>query len=54
MNLPFDIYAMTQPKTPEDIHTLLNEALAELKTLNDLLDADTVRMELMERLKDKS
>lgn len=52
MKLPFDIHAMTNPKTDADIHALLDEALAELTHLNNLLKAGTIRMELIERLKD--
>ena len=54
MKLPFDIYAMTNPKTPEDIHAVLNETLQELQNLNNILDADTARMELFEKLKGQS
>lgn len=37
-DLNFDIYAMVEPKTPQDLINLCNEALAELKIVNGILD----------------
>ena len=39
MELPFDIYAMTQPKSREDMLLLVREARQELRNINDLLDS---------------
>jgi len=38
-DLKFDIYAMTEPKTKEDLMVLLDEAIAEVQHLNEQLDA---------------
>lgn len=37
-DLKFDIYALTNPKTSEDILALLNEALIELEQMATLLE----------------
>lgn len=37
--LKFDIYAMTQPQTRQDIDLMLAEALSEINGINDALDA---------------
>lgn len=37
-SMGFDPYAMVNPRTREDVILLLNEALAELAHINDLLD----------------
>ncbi len=38
-DLKFDIYAMVEPKTESDRSALLDEALAELRSLNRTFDA---------------
>ena len=38
MELPFNIYAMSNPRTPEDYLLLLDEALREMDTLSKLID----------------
>jgi len=45
MELPFDIYAMVKPKTAADYILVLEEALAEAKHLNELLDANYKELE---------
>ena len=45
MELGFDIYAMVQPKTPEDYLLVLDEALSEARNLSDHLDALTKSLE---------
>lgn len=36
--LNFDLYAMVKPKAPEDVLAVLQEAIAELKNVGDILD----------------
>lgn len=38
MDLEFDIYAMVNPKTPDDVLGLCKEALSELASINQILD----------------
>jgi hypothetical protein len=37
-DLKFDIYAMTNPKTSEDLLAILREALIELENTNEILN----------------
>lgn len=37
--LNFNIYAMSNPSTPEEYLLVLNEALSEMDTLGDLIDS---------------
>lgn len=38
MNLGFDIYAMVNPKSEQDVLVLLDEALSELSNIHRILD----------------
>lgn len=37
MNLPFDVEAMVKPKTPADVLLALDEALHEIRSVNETL-----------------
>ena len=38
MNEEMNLYAMIDPQTEDDLISLLNEALSELKNINQILD----------------
>ena len=38
-DLKFDIYAMTKPKSREDLIVLLDEAIAEMEYINEQLES---------------
>lgn len=45
MNLGFDIYAMVNPKSEQDVLNLLDEALSELGNIHRILDDVYARCE---------